>query len=87
MENELTSIDQSTDFLCPNCGASAFEVMGTQWDSENGSAADGEEVLVMRCLDCLHLFCHRLEEESSGIVASASQSIEREGDARKASLG
>jgi len=84
MENELTNIDQSTDFLCPSCGASAFEVMGTQWDSENGSTGDGGELLVMRCLDCLHLFCHRLEGEPSGVVAREFSSTEREDGAEQA---
>jgi hypothetical protein len=86
MENELTTIEQSTDFLCPNCGASAFEVLGTQWEGENGSATEGGEVLVMRCLDCLHLFCHRLEEEPSEVAASEPQGFESDGNANEASV-
>jgi hypothetical protein len=86
MGNELTNIDQSTDFLCPSCGASAFEVMGTQWDSENGATQDGGELLVMRCLDCLHLFCHRLEVEPSGVVAREPSGIACEDGAEQAPL-
>ncbi len=78
MENELTNIDRSTDFLCPSCGASAFEVMGTQWDSEGESTADGGELLIMRCLDCLHLFCHRLEGELSEVAVRDAEGRERE---------
>jgi hypothetical protein len=80
MQNELTSIEQSTDFLCPNCGASAFEVMGTQWNSENGADTSGEELLIMRCLDCLHLFSYRLEGEETGVVLPECQALDHKDD-------
>ncbi len=78
MQNELTSIEQSTEFLCPSCGASAFEVMGTQWSSENEDDTGGEELLIMRCLDCLHLFSYRLEGEEAGVVPPEYRVLDHE---------
>jgi predicted RNA-binding Zn-ribbon protein involved in translation (DUF1610 family) len=53
MERSGSDSNQSVDFLCPSCGASAFEVVGGQ--------ADDETLLVMQCLKCMHEFWHRCE--------------------------
>ncbi len=68
MQNELTGAVQSTEFFCPNCGTAAFEVVGTQWNSNDDSGPGGEEFLVMRCLDCLHLFHYQLKGEESRFI-------------------
>lgn len=53
MERSRSDSNQSVDFMCPSCGASAFEVVGGQ--------ADDETLLVMQCLKCMHEFWHRCE--------------------------
>lgn len=58
MERKQACIDESTEFLCPTCGASAFEVIDTRRDCGDGDPT--EAFLVMRCLDCLDLFYHQL---------------------------
>ncbi len=64
MQMELAGIGQSTEFLCPSCGTSAFEILGTQWNLDD-ETTDGAEFLVMRCLDCLDPFCHQITRERS----------------------
>lgn len=62
-QGQACIIDQSTEFLCPTCGTSAFEVLGTKWGrDENDQPA---EFIVMRCLDCLELFHHHLSNPLS----------------------
>ena len=61
MERKQACIDESTEFLCPACGTSAFELVGTQWGCGDGDTA--EEFLVLRCLDCLELFYHQIRTE------------------------
>lgn len=61
MEQRQACIDKSTKFLCPICGRSAFEVVGTQWG--HGEEDDTGEYLVMRCLQCIELFCYQLGTE------------------------
>jgi hypothetical protein len=73
MQNELTGTVQATEFLCPNCGTAAFEVVGTQWNSSDDNGTGNEEFLIMRCLDCLHLFHYQLKGEESGFILSESQ--------------
>ncbi len=63
MERKQACIDESTEFLCPTCGTSAFEVVGAQRGCGDGDMA--EEFLVMRCLDCLELFYHQLGTQES----------------------
>ncbi len=75
MQNELASIEQSTEFLCPNCGTSAFEVIGTQWGTTGGEEAESVEFLIMKCLDCLRLFRHRLQEEEFDSVPPSLQEM------------
>lgn len=72
MQNELAGIEQSTEFLCPSCGTAAFEVVGTQWNSNSDGERSGEEFLIMRCLDCLHLFHYHLKGGESGVILPAS---------------
>ena len=61
MERKQACIDESIEFLCPTCGASAFEVIDT---SQDGGAGDPTEAfLAMRCLDCLDLFYHQLSTQ------------------------
>ena len=69
MHSEPVSIEQSTEFLCPNCGTSAFETIDTQWN------ADGREFLIMRCFDCLQLFRYRLQGDGTGSSSSGLQEI------------
>lgn len=69
MQMELAGIDRSTEFLCPNCGTSAFEILGTQW-SADGNTTEGTEFIIMRCLDCLDLFRYELTRESLFLAAS-----------------
>jgi hypothetical protein len=68
MQNELTGAVQSTEFFCPNCGTAAFEVVGTQWSSNDDNGNGDGEWLVMRCLDCLRLFHYQLKGEESGFT-------------------
>jgi len=73
MQNELASLNESSDFACPNCGTSAFEVEGSRWNYKNGDETDAEEFLVMRCLHCLQLFRHTLHDKESSFISSTSQ--------------
>ncbi|MCL5282303.1 MAG: hypothetical protein M1376_20650 [Planctomycetes bacterium] len=57
MEQQAVHMNESSDFLCPSCGAAAFEVVDQQWDFHE---SDAEEFLVLRCLACLELFYHPL---------------------------
>jgi len=63
MQNELTSLNESSDFACPNCGTTAFEAEGSRWDYNNGYETDGQRFLVMRCLRCLQSFRHTLHDK------------------------
>ena len=58
MEEKPVPINASSEFLCPACGAAAFEVIAKQKNvSEDG---EEEEFLVMKCLVCLEVFYHQL---------------------------
>ncbi len=58
MEQIPVPMNESPEFLCPSCGATAFEVIAKQKDiSENGEA---EEFLVLKCLICLEEYHHHL---------------------------
>ncbi len=46
------------DFLCPSCGAAAFEVVDRQRNSGEGD--DAGEFLVLRCFACLEWYYHPL---------------------------
>jgi len=82
MQDELAGTVESTEFFCPNCGTAAFEVVGTQWNSSDDSGTSGEELLMMRCLDCLHLFYYQLKSEESGFILSELQDTLPEAGAR-----
>jgi len=73
MQNELASLNESSDFVCPKCGTSAFEVEGSLWDYNNGDETDGERFLVMRCLHCLQLFRHTLHDKEPCFISSTPQ--------------
>ena len=58
MEQIPVPMNESPEFLCPSCGAAAFEVIAKQKDiSESGEA---EEFLVLKCLVCLEERHHYL---------------------------
>ncbi len=58
MEQIPVPRNESPEFLCPSCGASAFEVIAKQKDiSRSGEA---EEFLVLKCLICLEEYRHHL---------------------------
>ncbi len=61
MEYKPVPINESSDFLCPSCGAGAFEIVDRQWNLGEGGV--DEEFLVLRCLGCLELFHHHLTRE------------------------
>jgi len=75
MQNELAAIDQATEFLCPNCGTSAFEVISMGWSTDGGQEAENVEFLVMTCLDCLRPFRHRLHGEEFDSVSPPLQAV------------
>lgn len=60
MQQELALIDQAVEFVCPRCGASAFEVTGTdsQINPDEEAASDTMSFISMTCLCCLHTY-HR----------------------------
>ncbi len=58
MEQIPVLMNESPEFLCPSCGAAAFEVIAKQKDiGKNGEA---EEFLVLKCLVCLEECRHHL---------------------------
>ena len=58
MEEKPVPINESSEFLCPSCGTSAFEVIARHKNvSEDG---EEEEFLVTKCLICLEVFYHQL---------------------------
>ena len=59
MLSTLSSPKSSTDFVCPHCGVSAFEVIPEPIEGR-GSASG--PALFMRCFGCDQLFQHGLEE-------------------------
>ncbi len=61
MEYKPVRANESPDFLCPSCGAGAFEIVDRQWNLGEGGV--DEEFLVLRCLGCLELFHHHLTPE------------------------
>ena len=62
---ELTSVNHSSDFLCPHCEAGSFEVIGVE--RHLGEQEEAQCALVMRCLICLGQFWHLAETESSSL--------------------
>jgi hypothetical protein len=58
MELKSGCMHEAPEFLCPFCGASAFEIV----DKQRNPSLDGEreEFLVLRCLACLEVFHHQL---------------------------
>ena len=67
MAHEMVSMSQSSDFLCPNCGSSGFEIIGTE---QGGSRRDAgvEKVLVLECLRCEHVFRHRCKGRQKSLA-------------------
>ncbi len=61
MEYQPVPTKESSDFLCPSCGAGAFEIADRPWTLREGGVE--EEFLVLRCLGCLELFHHHLTPE------------------------
>jgi hypothetical protein len=59
---ELTSLNHSSDFLCPHCEAGSFEVIGVE--RHLGEHEETQCALVLRCLTCLGQFWHLAESES-----------------------
>jgi hypothetical protein len=68
MEPKPVPVSESPDFLCPSCGAAAFEIVEKQQNL--GDDDESEELLVLRCLACLELFCHRLAVPESAACDS-----------------
>jgi hypothetical protein len=69
MRGKSARINESDDFRCPSCGASAFEVLGTH--VELGGGWRRKKSLTLKCLGCLDLFYHRLRPEA--LLASSGQ--------------
>jgi predicted RNA-binding Zn-ribbon protein involved in translation (DUF1610 family) len=65
MEQKPVPANESPDFLCPSCGAAAFEIVEKQRNLGDGD--ESEELLVLRCLACLELFCHQLAPEEPAV--------------------
>jgi hypothetical protein len=55
----LSSSESTTDFVCPHCGVSAFEVIPEPIE-ESGDGSG--PALFMRCFGCDHVFQHTLED-------------------------
>ncbi len=67
-------IRETTEFTCPNCDVSAFEVLGTHCGQEDDIL--GKEFLVMRCLGCLQVFIHELTAgEFHAQLAECSEAV------------
>ena len=54
MQSRSPLPEASTDFTCPNCGASAFEVVAEP--SECKDDTDSIGILFAKCFGCDHLF-------------------------------
>jgi predicted RNA-binding Zn-ribbon protein involved in translation (DUF1610 family) len=70
MQSELKSLNESSDFTCPNCGKSVFEVNGSSRDFNNRGETDNKEFLLMKCLHCLQPFRHMLHDKESRLISS-----------------
>lgn len=73
MQNELTSLIESSDFVCSYCGMSAFEVEGSLWDHQNTDENGSKEFLLLRCLGCTQLFRHTLHQKEASLILSTQQ--------------
>ncbi len=76
MEYQPVPTKESSDFLCPSCGAGAFEIVDRQWNLHEGGVE--EEFLVLRCLGCLELFHHHLTPESEEPVPCLPETVSTE---------
>lgn len=59
MLSTLSSSESSTDFVCPHCGVSAFEVVPEPIEA---SGCGSGPALFMRCFGCDHAFQHPLDD-------------------------
>ncbi len=67
---DLTSVNYSSDFLCPHCDAGSFEVIGVERRLDDQQQT--ECALVMRCLICLDRFWHLAETQSPSLQEPAA---------------
>lgn len=60
MQSESPLPEVSTDFTCPYCGASAFEVVAEP--SELKHDVDSIGILFVKCFGCEHLFRNDIKD-------------------------
>lgn len=70
MLNTLSDLDLSSDFVCPCCGVSAFEVLAES-PEENGRT-DGSITLSTMCFGCRQVFQRRLDDSLIAMVDTAN---------------
>jgi rubredoxin len=68
MLSTLPSSEPSTDFVCPLCGVSAFEIVAEP-PEENGYSDRGPS-LFMRCFGCHHVYQHQLEDVRAAMAGT-----------------
>ena len=72
MLNTLPVVEESTDFLCPHCGVSAFEVVSAP-DASDG-CMDNSATLFLKCFGCDFVFKHPLEVMDIDVAETADES-------------
>lgn len=72
MLNTLPVLERATDFLCPHCGVSAFEVVPAP-SAPDGCMGDSA-TLFLKCFGCDFVFTHPLEVVDIAMADTADRS-------------